>query len=211
MFWKQSNKAVYRKSNSIKDTLFQPNKAATNYAKTLLTSMDASERQALGQGLLEEMARSLSIPVPQLTVNDKRQNHSLKDGRLKRKVYGTYKAGNIVISNKTQIRQEIYANQDLTRTSRKCKMKRLKSKFQNHFCILHFAFSLLKMSKFHCLETKPISLLPGVDYSSVGWIEERNPTFLGKLWYCWVSLTPCPTFISDFMERIETDLSFYFE
>ena len=57
--------------------------------------MDASERQVLGQGLLEEMARSLSIPVPQLLVNDKRQNHSLKDGKLRRKVYGTYKAGNI--------------------------------------------------------------------------------------------------------------------
>ena len=109
MFWKQSNKAVYRKSNSIKDTLFQPNKAATNYAKSLLTSMDASERQVMGQGLLEEMARSLSISVPQLTVNDKRQNHSLKDGKLKRKVYGTYKAGNIVISNKTAIREAVLA------------------------------------------------------------------------------------------------------
>ena len=83
MFWKQSNKAVYRKSNSIKDTLFQPNNAATHYTKRLLTSTDASERQVLGQGLLEEMARSLSIPVPQLTVNDKRQNHSLKDGNTR--------------------------------------------------------------------------------------------------------------------------------
>ena len=41
------------------------------------------------------MARPLSPPVPPLTVNDKRQNHSLKDGKLKRKVYGTYKAGNM--------------------------------------------------------------------------------------------------------------------
>ncbi len=95
MFWKQGNKAVYRKSNSINDTLFQPNNAATHYTKKLLTSMDASERQVLGQGLFEEMARSLSIPVPQLLVNDKRQNHSLKDGKLRRKVYGTYKAGNM--------------------------------------------------------------------------------------------------------------------
>ena len=55
------------------------------------------------------MARSLSIPVPQLTVNDKRQNHSLKDGKLKRKVYGTYKAGNIVLSNKTAIREATLA------------------------------------------------------------------------------------------------------
>ncbi|HHT9114038.1 MAG TPA: hypothetical protein ACFYD0_12020 [Candidatus Wunengus sp. YC65] len=80
MFWKQGNKAVYRKFNSIKDTLFQPNNVATHYTKRLLTSTDASERQVLGQVLLEEMARYLSIPVPQLTVNDKRQNHSLKDG-----------------------------------------------------------------------------------------------------------------------------------
>ena len=101
MFWKQGNKAVYRKSNSIKDTLFQPNNAAIHYTKKLLTLTDASERQVLGQVLLEEMARSLSIPVPQLTVNDKRQNHSLKDGKLKRKIYGMYKAGNIVISNNT--------------------------------------------------------------------------------------------------------------
>ena len=107
MFWKQGNKAVYRKSNSINDTLFQPNNVATHYTKKLLTSMDASERQVLGQGLLEEMARSLSIPVPQLLVNDKRQNHSLKDGKLRRKVYGTYKAGNIVISNKTAIREAV--------------------------------------------------------------------------------------------------------
>ncbi len=64
MFWKQGNKTVYRKSNSIKDTLFQPNNAATHYTKKLLTSTDASERQVLGQVLLEEMARSLSIPVP---------------------------------------------------------------------------------------------------------------------------------------------------
>lgn len=109
MFWKQGNKAVYKKSNSIKDTLFQPNTVATHYTKKLLTSTDASERQVLGQRLLEEMARSLSIPVPQLTVNDKRQNHSLKDGKLKRKVYGTYKAGNIVLSNKTAIREATLA------------------------------------------------------------------------------------------------------
>ena len=109
MFWKQGNKAVYRKSNIIKDTLFQPNTVATHYTKKLLTSTDASERQVLGQGLLEEMSRSLSIPVPQLTVNDKRQNHSLKDGKLKRKVYGTYKAGKIVLSNKTAIREATLA------------------------------------------------------------------------------------------------------
>ena len=64
MFWKQGNKAVYRKSNSINDTLFQANNVATHYTKKLLTSMDASERQVLVQGLLEEMARSLSAPVP---------------------------------------------------------------------------------------------------------------------------------------------------
>lgn len=109
MFWKQGNKAVYRKSNSIKDTLFQPNNAATNYAKSLLTSMDASERQVLGRGLLVEMAQYLSIPVPQLTVNDKRQNHSLKNGKLRRKVYGTYRAGKIIINNKTAIRQAVLA------------------------------------------------------------------------------------------------------
>ncbi|GEM_PF-5077827 len=43
--WKQGNKAVYRKSNSVKDALFQPNKAAKHYANKLLTSMDASERR----------------------------------------------------------------------------------------------------------------------------------------------------------------------
>ena len=36
MFWKQGNKAVYRKSNSINDTLFQANNVAyTLYKKTV--------------------------------------------------------------------------------------------------------------------------------------------------------------------------------
>ena len=110
MFWQQkNNKAVYLKSNSIKDTPFQPNKEAINYAKRLLSSTDASERQALGQNLLNEISRTLSIPAPQLNINDKRQNHSLKNGKLMRKTYGTYKAGKITISNKTAIREAVLA------------------------------------------------------------------------------------------------------
>ena len=110
MFWQQkSNKAIYLKSNSIKDTPFQPNKEAINYAKRLLSSTDASERQALGQSLLNEISRTLSIPAPQLNINDKRQNHSLKNGKLMRKTYGTYKAGKITISNKTAIREAVLA------------------------------------------------------------------------------------------------------
>ena len=38
MFWKQGNKAVYRKSNSINDTLFQPNNVATHYTKKPIKS-----------------------------------------------------------------------------------------------------------------------------------------------------------------------------
>lgn len=111
MTWQQSkNKAVYKKSNSIKDTLFKPNKTTMMYAKRLLISTDAAERQVLGQKLLTEISQSLSIPPPQLNVYDKRQNHSLKDGKLMKKTYGTYKAGNITINNRTAIRQTVVAS-----------------------------------------------------------------------------------------------------
>lgn len=103
------NKAIYKKSNSIRHTILKPDKSAVNYAKRLLTSTDASDRQTLGQGLLNEMSRTLSIPSPQLCVNDKRQNHSLKDGKLMRKTYGMYKQGKIIINNKTAIRETIVA------------------------------------------------------------------------------------------------------
>ena len=110
MFWRQDiNKAVYKKSNSITHTQFQPSTASVNYTKKLLTSTDASERQSIGQSLLDEMSGSLSIPPPQLNVNDKRQNHSLKNGKLMRKTYATYKAGKITISNKTAIRESAIA------------------------------------------------------------------------------------------------------
>ena len=110
MFWRQNtNKTVYKKSNRITHTQFQPTAASVNYAKTLLTATNVSERQSVGQNLLDEISRSLSIPSPLLNVNDKRQNHSLKNGRLARKTYGTYKAGKITISNKTAIRESILA------------------------------------------------------------------------------------------------------
>ena len=46
---------------------------------------------------------------PQLNVNDKRQNHSLKNGKLMRKTYATYKAGKITIRNKNAIRESVIA------------------------------------------------------------------------------------------------------
>lgn len=111
MTWQQSNnKAVYKKSNSIKNTSFKSNKTTILYAKRLLTSRDAAERQILGQSLLDEISQSLSISPPQLNVYDKRQKHSLKDGKLMRKTYGTYKAGNITINNKTAIQQTVVAS-----------------------------------------------------------------------------------------------------
>lgn len=103
------NKAIYKKSNSIRHTILEPSTLAVHYAKRLLTSMNASDRQALGQGLLHEISRVLSIPSPQLCVNDERQNHSLKDGKLMRKTYGMYKEGKIIINNKTAIREAVVA------------------------------------------------------------------------------------------------------
>lgn len=104
-----NNKIAYKRSNSIKDTLFVPNKITVDYTKKLLVSSDASERQTSGQGLLNEISRLLSIPAPRLNVYDERQSHSVKNGRLMRKTYGTYKSGSITINNKTAIRQTVVA------------------------------------------------------------------------------------------------------
>ena len=108
-FGDNTNKAAYKKSNSIKSTSFQPTGAASAYTKKLLTSISASERQLLGQCLLNEMSCSLSISSAQLFVHDKPQKHSLKNGKLMRKTYGTYKDGKITLSNKTAIREAVIA------------------------------------------------------------------------------------------------------
>lgn len=108
-FGNNVNRAAYKKSNSIKYTLFQPMEGTLAYTKKLLTSVIASERQVLGQCLLDEMSRSLSISSVQLFVHDKPQKHSLKNGKLMRKTYGTYKDGKITISNKTAIREAVIA------------------------------------------------------------------------------------------------------
>jgi len=107
--WKQNNNSIYRKSNRIKSTPLQPSPDAIKYARRILASSKASERQSLGQGLLNEISRSLSMAAPQLIIHDKRQCHSLKNGKLMRKTYGTYKEGKIIINNKTAIRQTVVA------------------------------------------------------------------------------------------------------
>ncbi|MGQ3683854.1 MAG: hypothetical protein ACUBOA_02375 [Candidatus Loosdrechtia sp.] len=109
MWRKGTNKIAYKKSNTIKNTKFVPCRITSGYTKKILASTDAHEREMLGQGLLNEISQSLSIPAPRLTVYDKRQSHSLKDGKLMRKTYGMYKKGHITINNKTAIRQAIVA------------------------------------------------------------------------------------------------------
>ncbi|MCF6157031.1 MAG: hypothetical protein E3K32_00340 [wastewater metagenome] len=133
MVWQQKNQTVYKKSNGIKDTKFIPNKIATNYTKRLLDSKDAAERQILGQKLLNEISQSLAISTPRLTVHDKRQNHSLKNGKLMRKTYGTYKTGNITINNKTAVRQTVVASKTFLDTL-------------IHEFMHHYDYEILKLS-----------------------------------------------------------------
>ncbi|MDR4508679.1 MAG: hypothetical protein MRJ65_10675 [Candidatus Brocadiaceae bacterium] len=105
----RGNKTDYRKSNRIENTPFKPSAKAKRLAKSILASSDAAERQTLGQKLFNELSCLLSISSPQLVIQDKRQSHSLKDGKLARKTYGTYRDGRVTISNKTAIRQSIVA------------------------------------------------------------------------------------------------------
>lgn len=128
------NDRTYRKSNAVTTTNFYATKNARLIALRLLKEEDATRREEIGQLLLNELSEFFLIAAPQLTVQDKRQYHTKRDGKLFQKTFGTYNSGNIRITNRTAIREKVVAAKTFLDTL-------------IHEFMHHYDFNILKLSR----------------------------------------------------------------
>ena len=101
----------FKRSNKIPALEYQPASRDRELTSILIASTSASEREALGQKLLDNICRSLRIPRTRLRVFEERQPHKLRGGKLAYKLYGVYYCENatIEIANLTSIRKQVVA------------------------------------------------------------------------------------------------------
>lgn len=101
----------FTRSNKIPALEYQPKARERELTRKLIASTSASEREALGQKLLDNICRSLKISRARLRVFEERQPHKLRGGRLAYKLYGVYHCDSAVIeiANLTSIRKQVVA------------------------------------------------------------------------------------------------------
>ncbi len=101
----------FTRSNKIPALEYQPKAQERELTSRLIASRSASEREALGQNLLDGICRSLKISRARLRVFEERQPHKLRGGRLAYKLYGVYHCDSAVIeiANLTSIRKQVVA------------------------------------------------------------------------------------------------------
>ena len=101
----------FMRSNKFPALEYRPKAQERELTGKLIESQSASEREALGQNLLDSICRSLDIPRARLRVFAERQPHKLHEGKLAYKLYGVYNCRNatIEIANLTSIRKQVVA------------------------------------------------------------------------------------------------------
>lgn len=101
----------FTRSNKFPALEYQPKAQERELTRKLIESQSASEREALGQKLLDSICRSLEIPRSRLRVLNERQPHKMYEGKLASKLYGVYYCQNamIEIANLTSIRKQVVA------------------------------------------------------------------------------------------------------
>ena len=134
MPFSRKNDTSYRRSNTICRIDFRCTRNIRKITIQLLKTEDADIRESIGQLLLDELSRCYKIIPPQLRVLDAAQKHSKKNGKLSRKIFGTYKSGNIEITNRTAIREKVVASKTFLDTL-------------IHEFMHHFDFFVLKLSR----------------------------------------------------------------
>ena len=99
------------RSSKILRTSYHPSTEERALAGRLLGSPRASEREALGQRLLNDICRKMRIPPVRLRVIETPQPHTLRRGRLAAKLYGVYHFEEqlIQIAHYTAIREKVVA------------------------------------------------------------------------------------------------------
>lgn len=101
----------FTRSNKFPALEYRPKTQERELTRKLIESQSASEREALGQELLDNICCSLKIPRARLSVINERQPHKLYEGKLAYKLYGVYhcRKETIKIANLTSIRKQIVA------------------------------------------------------------------------------------------------------
>lgn len=128
------NDSTYRKSNAVTSTNFCSAETVREIVSLLLMEESALFREKRGQLLLDILSESFSIVPPKLTVQDKPQRHTKREGKLSQKTFGTYNAGNIRIANRTAIRGKVVAARTFLDTL-------------IHEFMHHYDFHVLKLSR----------------------------------------------------------------
>ena len=99
------------RSSKILRTSYHAGMEERTFADRLLRSQRASEREALGQRLLNAVCRKMSVPPVRLRVIETPQPHTLRRGKLAAKLYGVYHFEEqlIQIAHFTAIREKVVA------------------------------------------------------------------------------------------------------
>ena len=134
MPFSKKNDTSYKRSNAICRIDFQGSRNIRKITLQLLKTEEADIRESIGQLLLDELSQLYRISPPKLIVLDAAQKHSKKNGKLSRKIFGTYKSGNIEITNRTAIREKVVASRTFLDTL-------------IHEFMHHFDFFVLKLSR----------------------------------------------------------------
>lgn len=108
MFLNQRN---YNKSNKITSIKFRVSDEAIFLAKKILILKKTSNRQKIGERLLDELCDAARIDIIKLKISETNQYHRKSGGRVVFKQYGYYRTDNkyIYIQNLTAVRGQILA------------------------------------------------------------------------------------------------------
>ncbi len=132
------NKLNYKLSNSIIKIDFTISDFSRNLTKLLLKTYSESERQKIGEQLLDELCDLAQIDIVNLKISSNKQRHKKQNGKIVMREYGFYRPKEklIFITNRTAARGQILAPKTFVDTLL-------------HEWMHHFDFLKLKINSIH--------------------------------------------------------------
>ncbi len=108
----------YQRSKRLKKVHITIPPLALVAMQQLLQSSTATDREYLGQYLLNLLSEAVGIPPANLTISDKNQYHRRRGGRITMKQYGYYRPASnyIYITNRTAVRGQVLASRTFINT-----------------------------------------------------------------------------------------------
>ncbi len=118
MFFLNSNKRNYNKSNRITAVAFEVNDCVCALCEEILGARSARARQKFSTSLLDELCDLAQIDICNVKISDTNQYHKKRGGRTVMKQYGYYrpKSKYIYITNRTAVRGQMLASKTFLNT-----------------------------------------------------------------------------------------------